>query len=60
MKLKTFSISILSYSSHNILKIDINGCGYEYDISPFLYEKFENLLQHNKGRALSLIRGSEI
>lgn len=60
MKLKTFTVTILSYSSHNKLKIDINGRRYEYNISPFLYEKFELLLTKNKGRALSLIKGLEI
>ena len=43
-----------------ILKIEINGEMWEYEVSPFRKEKFEVQLRHNKGRALALLKGHEL
>lgn len=48
-----------SYSA-GILKISINGETYEYEVSPYISEKFKVQLRYNKGRALALLRGHEV
>lgn len=41
------------------LGILINGKPYEFEVSPFIADRFRVLRQYNKGRALALIRGLE-
>ena len=38
----------------------VNGEAYEYEVSPYIAEKFGNLLQFNRGKALALLRGLEV
>ena len=41
------------------LGILINGKPFEFEVSPFIADRFRVLKQYNKGRALALIRGCE-
>jgi hypothetical protein len=41
------------------LGILINGKPYEFEVSPFIADRFRVLKRYNKGRALALIRGQE-
>jgi len=49
----------LSYSAGRLL-VAIGNKIYEYEVSPYIVNKFQTLLKYNKGRALALLRGNEV
>ena len=52
-------VRVVSYIG-NTLTIILDSRRYCYEVSPYIYEHFEALLRHNKGRALAYIRGAEV
>jgi len=52
-------VRVVSYIG-NILTIILDSRRYCYEVSPYIYEHFEALLRHNKGRALAYISGAEV
>ena len=56
---KKLDVQVASYCA-GILGVMVNGKRYEYDVSPFIAEKFEQRLKHNKGRAMAMLKGKEL
>lgn len=54
-----FIVKVCSYAAGRF-RIAINGKKYEYEVSPYMADKFKRALKYNRGRAVALIRGHEV